>query len=152
MDRVDYKILELLQENARIANSEIAKQVGMVPSGVLERIRKLEEKGHIEGYTARVSPASLNLGLLAFLFVGADEPVGGVDTAKKLAKFQEVLEIHHVAGEDCYLVKLRLRDNQELATFMREKIASIPTITSTRSIIVLETIKETSELDVSWSH
>jgi Lrp/AsnC family leucine-responsive transcriptional regulator len=151
VDQVDYKILELLQDNARIANSEIARQVGMVPSGVLERVRKLEDNGHIQEYTTRISPASLNLGLLAFLFIRAEEPIGGIETAEKLGEFHEVLEIHHVAGEDCYLVKLRLRDNQALAAFMREKIAAIPTITSTRSIIVLETIKETSKVDVTWS-
>jgi Lrp/AsnC family leucine-responsive transcriptional regulator len=69
MDKVDYKILSLLQENGKITNADIARQIGMVPSGALERIRKLEENGYIKEYTARLEPEKLNLGLLAFIFV-----------------------------------------------------------------------------------
>jgi Lrp/AsnC family leucine-responsive transcriptional regulator len=149
MDKVDYKILGLLQENARISNSEIARQVGMVPSGVLERIRKLEENGFIQEYTTRLKAEAVNLGLIAFVFVKSTEPPGGNETAQKLAELLEVLEVHHVAGEDCYLLKIRLRDNKSLAVFMREKIGTIPTIVSTRSTIVLDTIKETSKINLS---
>ncbi len=146
MDKVDYKILSLLQENARITNSEIARQIGMVPSGVLERIRKLEEKGYIQEYTARLRAESLNLGLIAFVFVRTNEFPGRCDSAMKLADFPEILEVHHVAGEDCYLLKIRLKDNQSLAAFLRDKVGSIPSILSSRSVIVLETIKETSKI------
>jgi Lrp/AsnC family leucine-responsive transcriptional regulator len=146
MDKTDLQILKLVQDNARISNSEIARQVGMVPSGVLERIRKLEENGFIEEYTARLSADALNLGLIAFVFVKSSEQPGSMDTAQKLADLVEVLEVHHVAGEDCYLLKVRLKDNHSLAVFMREKIGTIPTIVSTRSTIVLDTIKETSKI------
>jgi len=146
MDRTDYQILKLLQENARLSNSEIARQIGMVPSGMLERIRKLEENGIIQEYTARLKAEALDLGLIAFVFVKSTEPPGSIDTAQKLADLPEVLEVHHVAGEDCYLLKVRLKDNRSLAAFMREKIGAIPTIVSTRSTIVLDTIKETSKI------
>ena len=146
MDKTDYKILSLLEKNARISNTEIARQIGMVPSGVLERIKKLEKNGHIKEYTTHLRPESLNLDLLAFVFVRAKEPAGNIETAKKLAEFPEILEVHHVAGEDCYLLKIRLKDNRSLAVFMREKIGTIPTITSTRTVIALETIKETSKV------
>ncbi len=146
MDKTDYKILSLLEKNARISNTEIARQIGMVPSGVLERIKKLEQNGHIKEYTTHLRPESLNLDLLAFVFVRAKEPAGNIETAKKLAEFQEILEVHQVAGEDCYLLKIRLKDNRSLAVFMREKIGTIPTITSTRTVIALETIKETSKV------
>lgn len=148
MDKTDLQILKLVQENARVSNSEIARQIGMVPSGVLERIRKLEEGGFIQEYTARLSADALNLGLIAFVFVKSTEPPGSMDTAKNLASLPEVLEVHHVAGEDCYLLKVRLKDNHSLAVFMREKIGTIPTIVSTRSTIVLDTIKETSKIDL----
>ncbi|MFQ5652388.1 MAG: Lrp/AsnC family transcriptional regulator [bacterium] len=149
MDKTDHKILSLLQKNARIPNTEIAREIGMVPSGVLERIKKLEQNGHIMEYAARVRPESLNLDLLAFVFVRANEPAGNIDTAKKLAEFPEILEVHHVAGEDCYLLKIRLKDNRSLAVFMRERINTIPTIISTRTVIALETIKESSKLCVT---
>ncbi len=144
MDKTDYKILALLEKNARMSNTEIARQIGMVPSGVLERIKKLEQNGHLVEFTARLRPESLNLNLLAFVFVRANESVGSIDTATELAGFPEILEVHHVAGEDCYLLKIRLQDNRALAAFMRERIGAIPTITSTRTVIALETIKETS--------
>ncbi len=146
MDKTDKNILSLLQENARITNAEIARQVGMVPSGVQERIRKLEDKGYILDYAAHLRSDSLDLGLLAFIFVRTNEPPGGLNTAEELAKFPEILEVHHVAGEDCYLVKLRHSNNKALADFLREKLGPIPTITSTRTIIVLDTVKETCSL------
>lgn len=146
MDKIDYQILSLLQTNARMSNTEIARQIGMVPSGVLERIKKLEQNGHLQEYTARLNPESLDLGLLAFIFVRTNELPGCCNAAAKLAELPEILEVHHVAGEDCYLLKIRLKDNRALADFMREKIGAISNITSTRSVIVLETIKETSKM------
>ncbi len=146
MDSTDKKILSLLQENARMPNSEIARQIGMVPSGVLERIRKLEENGFIKEYTTNLKPESLNLGLLAFVFLRTNEGPGCQNTAEILAKFPEILEVHHVAGEDCYLLKIRLEDNQALATYLRDNIGHVPNVVSTRTVIVLETIKETSKI------
>jgi Lrp/AsnC family leucine-responsive transcriptional regulator len=146
MDKTDKNILSLLQENARITNAEIARQVGMVPSGVQERIRKLEDKGYILDYATHLRSDPLDLGLLAFIFVRTNEPPGGLNTAEELAKFPEILEVHHVAGEDCYLLKLRHSNNKALADFLREKLGPIPTIISTRTIIVLDTVKETCSL------
>lgn len=146
MDNTDRKILEILQKNARISNSEIARQIGMVPSGVLERIRKLEENGFIREYTASLKPEKVERGLLAFILVKTTDVVGAWDTAEKLAEIPDILEVHHVAGEDCYLIKVRMRDNLALANFMREKLSKVESITSTKTTIVLETVKETSKL------
>lgn len=146
MDKIDFKILSLLQENSRITNVEIARQVGMVPSGVLERIRKIEDNGYIKDYTTHLNADKLNLGLLAFIFVRISERPECTCISEQFAKFPEILEVHHVAGEDCYLIKIRLPDNQSLAVFMRDKIGSIQEVTSTRTVIVLETIKETSKI------
>ncbi len=149
MDHNDYRILVLLQNNARMPNAEIARQIGMVPSAVLERIRKLEENGFIQEYTVRLNPELLHLALLAFIFVRTSEPPGSIRVSESLAKFPEIMEVHHVAGEDCYLLKVRLKDNKALASFMREKIGSVPEVTSTRTVMVLETIKETSKMTLT---
>ena len=148
MDQTDKKILTLLQENSRISNSEIARQIGMVPSGVLERIRKLEENGYIKNYTASVNPDKINLGLLAFVFVRTDDIAGEWSTAEDLAKMDEIMELHHVAGEDCYLLKVRMASNKALADFMREKLSKVKNIKSTRTVIVLDTVKETSKIQL----
>ena len=146
MDKTDRKILSLLQKNARITNAEIARQVKMVPSGVQERIRKLEEKGYILNYATHLRSDPLGLGLLAFIFVRTSESPGGLNSAKELAKLPEILEVHHVAGEDCYLLKVRHKNNQSLARFIREKLGKIKTIENTRTVIVLDTVKETCSL------
>jgi len=100
IDDIDQKILSIIQGNARTSNAEIARQVGMAPSAVLERIRKLEEKGVIRGYEVRLNPRALELGLVAFVSVRTKDRYGSLETAENLAKLPEVLEVHHTAGED----------------------------------------------------
>lgn len=146
IDETDRIILDNLQHNARISNAEIARGVGMAPSAVAERIRKLEERGVIDGYAARLRGRALGLRLLAFVFVRAEEGVGAGDTGQLLAAVPEVQEVHHVAGEDCYLVKVRARDTEDLGRLLRERFGAIGSIRSTRTTIVLETLKETGEL------
>ena len=149
INEIDAKILTILQRNARTSNAEIARQVGLAPSAVFERIRKLEEKGVVQGYSARIDPHAVELGLVAFTFVRSNDRPGGIATAELLAEIPEVLEVHHVAGEDCFLMKVRARDTEALGRLLRERLGKIPTITSTRTTIVLESVKETSELPVA---
>ncbi len=151
LDAMDRKILALLQTRARMSNAEVARQVGMVPSGTFERIRKLEDRGVIARYEARVNPVALGRGLLAFVFLRSKEQPGELGTAEELAKIPDVLEVHNIAGEDCFLLKVRARDPQDLARIIREKIGVIKSVTSTRTTIALETIKETSVLPLEES-
>lgn len=146
---IDLDITKILQENARTSNAEIARQVGLAPSAVFERIRKLEEKGIVRGFRADVDPHAAGLPLLAFVFVRSNERAGSVGTAEKIARIPEVLEVHQVAGEDCFLVKLRAADTEGLGRILREKLGTIPTITSTRTTIVLETVKESQTLPLA---
>lgn len=148
IDATDRQILAILQENARTSNAAIARRVGMAPSAVLERVRKLEERGVIEGYTARLCPRALGCGLVAYIFVRADEPLGQDEAGRILADLPEVQEVHHVAGEDCYLVKVRTSDPESLGRLLRERFGAIPSVRSTRTTVVLETVKESSSLQV----
>ena len=147
MDETDLAILSFLQPNSCFTNNELAKKIGMAPSAVLERVKKLEQKGIIEGYPTRISAEALDLKLLAFIFVKTSEGPGNASVAKHLAKIPEVLELHHVAGEDCYLAKVRTKDPQALIHLMREKF-KIPNLLSTKTTIVLETLKETNQLPI----
>jgi Lrp/AsnC family transcriptional regulator, leucine-responsive regulatory protein len=146
LDETDLQILSMLQENARVSNAEIARRVGMVPSGILERLRKLEEQKVILAYETRIDPRALDAGLIAYVFVKAEGQNAGLDTATQLAKISEVQEVHNVAGEDCYLIKIRVGDPQELGHILRDKVRAIPSVSSTRSTIVLDTFKETSAI------
>jgi Lrp/AsnC family leucine-responsive transcriptional regulator len=146
LDATDLKILHILQEDARTSNAEIARQVDLVPSAVLERIRRLEKQGVIQGYTARVNPQALGLPVAAFVSVRAQERLGAAETARQLAKLPEVLEVHHIAGEDCLMVKVRSSDTVGLNHLLRDGFGKIRSIRSTNTTIVLETVKETSAL------
>lgn len=148
VDTIDLSILAELQANAAMSNTDLAKKVGMAPSAVLERVKKLEQKGIIEAYVTRIKAEALNLKLLAFVFVKSSEGPGNISVAKQLAKLPEVLELHHIAGEDCYLLKIRSYDPQSLIQFMRDKFAKVQGVLSTKTTIVLETIKETNYLPV----
>ena len=146
IDATDLKILEILQADARTANAEIARQVGLVPSAVLERIRRLEKQGVIEGYTARINPKALGLPLLSYVSVRTHERPDAMDTVKQLAKMPEVLEVHFVAGEDCIHVKVRAANTDDLSRILRDRFGKIRGIRSTQTTIVLESVKETSAL------
>jgi Lrp/AsnC family transcriptional regulator, leucine-responsive regulatory protein len=148
MDDIDRKILNILQSDARISNADLARQVGMAPSAVLERVRKLEERKVLRGYEARLDPHAVAKGLLAFVFVRTDERLGSPEAERQLAALPEVQEVHHVAGEDCFLVKVRVASTDALQTLLRERIGAIATVRSTRTTIVLSTVKETATIPV----
>ena len=149
LDDTDLQILDLLQANARETQVEIARAVGLAPSAVLERVRKLEARGVLKGYSANVDPKALGLGLLAFVAVRSDEAGSENRIASALAELPEVLEAHHVAGDDCYLIKIRARDAEHLGLLLRTRISRVPGVRSTRTTIVLETLKETSRLAIA---
>jgi|SRR5688572_9906740 len=148
IDAIDVRILRMLQENARTPNVEIARRLKLAPSAVLERIRKLEKRGAIRGYEAQLDAPMLDLGLVAFIFVRADEKVGSTSIGKALASVPGVQEVHHVAGEDCYLVKVRAAGTEALGRLLRERFGAIRGITSTRTTVVFTSVKETAKLPI----
>jgi Lrp/AsnC family transcriptional regulator, leucine-responsive regulatory protein len=151
LDSIDLSILAELQKDASVPNAELAKKIGMAPSAILERVKKLKQKGAITELTAHVHPDHIDLKLLAFIFIKSSEGPGNISVAKQLSKLPEVLELHHIAGEDCYLVKVRARDPQSLAQLMRDKFSKVPGLLSTKTTIVLETMKESTHLPIPKS-
>lgn len=146
LDKTDLSILRLMQGNARITNADLARELEMAPSAVLERVKKLEQKQVILQYTTRINPSALQQKLLAFISIRSSEGMGSTGVTKELAKIPEVQEVHHIAGEDCYLVKVRTVDSASLMGLMRNSFSKIPNIISTRTTIVLETVKEEQQL------
>jgi Lrp/AsnC family leucine-responsive transcriptional regulator len=146
---IDRSILDILQNNARESQADIARAVGLAPSAVLERIRKLEARGVIRGYVAQIDPRALDQGMLAFVSVRSDHGPEDDSVARSLADCPAVLEVHHVAGDDCYLVKVRARDAEHLGSLLRTQFGRIAGVTSTRTTVVLETIKETPRLHIA---
>lgn len=149
LDQIDLHILRILQANARTNNADIARELGMAPSAVLERVKKLEQKEVILQYQAKINPLALNQGMLAFIFIKAQDVIGEQRTGKLLAAIPEVLEVHDIAGDDGYLIKVRTKDTTGLVELMRNSLSTIEGIISTRTTIVLETVKETNALNIT---
>jgi Lrp/AsnC family leucine-responsive transcriptional regulator len=143
----DKQILNIIQNDARISNAEIARQVGLAPSAVLERMRKLEERGVIRGYSADLDWAQVDFGLTAFVAVRTHECCS--ETDKFLAQIPEVLEVHDVAGEDSYLLKVRVKNTEHLSRLLRERLKNVPNVAGTKTTVVLQTIKETTVLPIA---
>ena len=149
IDQTSRIILETLQSDARISNAEIGRRIGLAPSAVFERIKKLEERGAVRGYNANIDPAAVDLGLLAFVLVRADERGGAPRTEADLVAIPEVQEVHHVAGEDCFMLKVRARDTAALNDLLANQIGSLESVRSTKTTIVLRTAKETSTIPIA---
>ncbi len=147
IDKIDLTILRILQDNGRTSNADLARAVGMAPSAVLERMRKLERKGVIRGFEAVLRPKDVGFTLTAFTFVRADEGVGTLDIGKELARVPGVLEAHYTAGQDSYLVKVRARDTEHLQLILQQ-FGAIPGVRDTRTTVVLTTLKETRSLPI----
>ncbi len=146
MDNIDLQILKILQKKARVPNVEVARNIGMAPSAVLERIKKLEAQGTIQGYEVRLNPDMFNCSMIVFIHVKVISPDRLIETGKILSKIEHIQEVHHLAGEDCLMVKLRTDSNTELETLLRTKIAAIDGVKDTKTFITLSTYKETAKI------
>lgn len=142
LDAVDFEILRMMQDNARINNADMARQLNMAPSAILERVKKLEQKNVILQYNAKINPAAVEQDMLSFIFIKASDIIGQQDIAYLLSEIPEVQEVHDIAGDDGYLIKVRTKDAAGLIDLMRNHLGKIDGILSTRTTIVLQTIKE----------
>ncbi len=148
LDTIAIEILKILQRKARIPNVEVARQVGMAPSAVLERIRKLESQGFIDGYEVRLNPSRFNRQLVVFAWVQPCKTTAVDALGDSLAALSAVQEVHFVSGEDAFLVKLRVADTEALNHLLRNAIRRIEGVQSIRTHITLTTIKENSHIPI----
>ncbi|MEM7273951.1 MAG: Lrp/AsnC family transcriptional regulator [Actinomycetota bacterium] len=142
IDSTDREILSILLSDASTSKAEIARRVGLAPSAVAERVRKLEADGTIRGYEARLDPTPLGKPLLAFVFVTDAKPSHGFDTAGALATVTGLEELHKIAGDDCYLLKVRAADTAELNDIIEAEINPVQSVTRVRTTIVLRSVAE----------
>lgn len=146
IDSTDRKILKLLQEDARMSNAEIARRIGLVPSAVLNRIRRMEEDKVILSYEARLNPEALGLGMGCFIKIHSGETPGKTDIGRKIAEMPEVEEVHFMAADFYYLIKVRETSPSAHVEFIR-KLGKIG-VTDCYTLLVLDTLKETFRLKV----
>lgn len=150
LDRIDLKILEILQREGRISVTELAERVSLSATPCSDRIKRMEREGVITGYHARVNPAALGKNLLVFLEIKLSAKSGDVfDKVKKeLLYVPEVMECHLVSGDFDYLVKARLTEMNEYRRLLGEILKRLPASAESRSYVVMEEIKETLYLPV----
>jgi Lrp/AsnC family transcriptional regulator, leucine-responsive regulatory protein len=150
LDRVDRRLLARLQQDGRTAVSQLAREVNLTVTPTLERVRRLEAGGYIEGYFARLNPAKLGLGLLAYVEVSLDRTTpDAFDRFKQVAlSHDEVMECHMVAGGFDYLLKIRVTDMESYRRFLGDRLASVRGVQQTHTYFVMEEVKSTQKIAV----
>jgi Lrp/AsnC family leucine-responsive transcriptional regulator len=150
MDETDRRILAILQKEGRLANARIAEQVGLSPPTVLERIRKLEERGVITGYTALVDAP--RVGLKAVVFVAITLSLHRAESIEEFRQailaLPEVLECHHTTGEDDFLLKVVVPDIENYEDFLLHKLTRLEGVGRVKSSFVLSTLKRDVRLPI----
>ena len=148
LDRIDLRILNVLQADGRISNLKLAEAVALSPTAVLARTQRLQREGYILGYEARLNPLKLGRGMLVFVEVLLDRTTPNVFNEFKAAVQvrDEILECHMVAGGFDYLIKARVRDMEAYRGFLGDILVKMPGVRETRTYAVLEEVKSTVQL------
>ncbi|MFC6673795.1 Lrp/AsnC family transcriptional regulator [Marinobacterium aestuariivivens] len=144
VDRIDLKIIDELQRNARITVTELASRVGLSKTPCQLRMRRLEEQGYITGYTALVDQSKLGLDHIAFVQVTLNNTSSKALAAfnEAVKKVAEVEQCHMIAGGFDYLLKIRTRDMASYRTVLGEKLSTLPHVLQTTTFVVMENVKD----------
>jgi Lrp/AsnC family leucine-responsive transcriptional regulator len=148
LDETDRRILQLLQADGRMTHAAIGAEVGLTPPSVYERVRKLESRGVIERYGALINPASVGRGLTAFIRLTTTDDERYESGVQALRDDPDILEVFHVAGEDCFLIKTKVAGTSELEELLR-RIRGMMTVQRSVTMIAISTIKEHAALSIS---
>jgi Lrp/AsnC family leucine-responsive transcriptional regulator len=146
LDEIDLMLLQLLQHDGRISNSELAQRVGLAPPTVLRRVKLLEERGYIKGYVALLDPLLLELRVTAFMFLEVDQRADLEHLAQQLGNIPEVQDVHRVIGQWCVLLKIRTQTPQTLEHLLHHTIRPLLGIRRTETILVTSSPVESTTL------
>jgi len=157
LDEKDRAILALLQENSKLTARQIAKKINAPITTVFAKTKRMEELGLIKEYRAILAPEKLNSGTAAFILASVsyrakadDVPISQRVVAEEIAKFPEVQEVHIITGDWDLLVKLRSESVDAVGKFVVDKLRLIKGLEKTLTCMVFETVKETTEIALSW--
>lgn len=151
LDKIDLKILKILQKNARISMTELAEKVGLSTTPCTERVKRLERDGVIDGYYARVNPHAMGASLLVFVEIKLSAKSGNIFDAfrREIQRIPEIQECHLVSGEYDYLIKARIPDMSMYRKLLGDILLQLPSANESRSYVVMEEVKETLELPIA---
>ncbi|MBP5749410.1 MAG: Lrp/AsnC family transcriptional regulator [Firmicutes bacterium] len=140
LDTIDVRILEVLQDNARVSISELSKQVNLSLSAVSERLKKLENSNIIEQYTTVLNPSAMEKDLSAIMMISMEDPSDTAEFTRLVQEQNEILECHYITGTYDYVLKITTKNMSTLETLMN-KIKSIKSIKHTETNVIFSTIK-----------
>jgi Lrp/AsnC family transcriptional regulator, leucine-responsive regulatory protein len=150
LDATDRKVLEILQENAKITNAQLSKEIGLSPAPTLERVKKLETIGVIKSYHAQLDREKIGLGVTTFVQITLTGHKKAVTDAfvDQINQIPEVIECHHITGSCDFLLKIISKDISTYQKLMLEKINEIEEVASTQTMVILSTFKESKVLPI----
>lgn len=150
LDKIDRKILEILQANAKITNAQLSKEIGLSPAPTLERVKKLEQSGIIKSYHAKLDTEKIGLGVSTYVHVSLvghnkENIRAFVD---EINKIEEIIECHHITGSGDFILKVIAKDIATYQTLMLEKVSEIKVVDNLQSMVILSTFKDSKVLPV----
>lgn len=150
MDNIDRKILRMLQENSKITNAYLSKQIGLSPAPTLERVRKLEKKGIISGYHAQLNLSKIGLGVSTFVLVSLKEHnKKNINIfLDKINKVKNVIECHHITGTGDFILKVVSENIASYQKLMLDKVSEIESTDSLQSMVILSTFKDNKVMPI----
>lgn len=153
LDRLDLNILKVLQEDGRIRFVDLADRVGLSSTPCIERVKRLEKDGFIEGYHARLNPQLLDLSMLVFVEIALSyqTPDAFAQFNKAVKQLPYILDCHLVSGDADYLVKARIKDMSEYRALLGDMLLTLPGVKNSKSYVVMEEVTETLQLPIEYS-
>lgn len=150
LDRIDRQILRALQENGRMSNTDLARQVNLSTTPCAERVKSLEQRGHIQQYQAKLNPQLLHLELLVFVEISLTRTSPDVfaEFREAVIRLPQVLECHLVSGNFDYLIKARVADMVAYRKLLGETLLTLPGVRESRTYVVMEEVKEIQTLPI----
>ena len=146
LDDIDLHILDILQQDGRISNTDLAQQVGLAPPTVLRRVKLLEERGYIRGYVALLEPLAIGLSVTAFVFIETEAGCMLDEVLDHIVKLPGVVEVHRLMGEWCFLLKVRTQTPQSLEDLVYRDLRSYPSVRRTLTTLATSAALETTAL------
>ena len=150
LDKIDRKILDILQSNAKITNAQLSKEIGLSPAPTLERVKKLELSGVIKSYHAKLDIEKIGLGVSTFVYVtlkGHNKK--NIDVfLEEINKIEEVIECHHITGSGDFILKIIAEDIASYQKLMLEKVSDIAVVDNLQSMVILSTFKDSKVMPI----
>jgi DNA-binding Lrp family transcriptional regulator len=150
LDKIDRKILDILQSNAKITNAQLSKEIGLSPAPTLERVKKLENSGIIKSYHAKLDTDKIGMGVSTFVYATLKgHNKSNIEIfMEAINKIEEVIECHHVTGSGDFVLKVIAKDIASYQQLMLEKVSDISVVDNLQSMVILSTFKDSKVMPI----